>query len=336
MKKNQKKTMGIAIPTINLAGFTGFGKPMTAPIGIAAAINQIGAPVRKGVVFPAIMPKKSNPITGMIRGPTRRRDGEYTLTPADIAEAESMTGEQMAALDLSDSRNSAMMNRALQKREREIGEDRKSRMSEDDRDAYEKKQKQDEANRGKKRRSNLDRYAKGIQKTHSFRGTIREFVVPEEELSDTPQYLRNKKIINIYCNDKGIMSYEPKPGEMIDDITKGPIVSPSPDDVHRGYVFPRHASWYRDQTLNDEFGDMTPTPDEMERDHPLTDEEAAKRFTPEQREYIKRITKDREAWEKKQIKPDGANKRSRKKPAQKRGSAAKPGSVTNQTGRKSQ
>jgi len=38
----------------------------------------------------------------VIRGRTRRRDGDYALTPEEIADAEQLTGDQMAKLNLND------------------------------------------------------------------------------------------------------------------------------------------------------------------------------------------------------------------------------------------
>jgi len=201
------------------------------------------------------------------------------------------------------------MDVALHKREREIIEERKRGMSDDERAAYEEEEKREakrEANRGKKRRSNLTRYAKGIQKVNSFRGTIREFIVPEDELSDTPKYLRTKKIINIYCNEKGIMNYEPKPGDLINDVTKGPIVTPSKEDVNNGYVTPLHASWYRDGNLQEGYSETINSASFDDEDEP------AKTSTP------KRKRKKAEA------------------PAAKRGTAKKSISTVKPTARRSQ
>lgn len=312
MKKNQKKgMMGITIPTINVAGLTGFGMPTTKKRtdgGIAAVMQQFGNQTAiGGFKMPEVKPVKKT--TGMIRGRTRRRDGDYALTPEEIADAEQLTGDQMAKLNLNDPKQAAMMNVALHKREREIIEDRKKGMSDDERAAYEEEEKREakrEANRGKKRRSNLTRYAKGIQKVNSFRGTIREFIVPEDELSDTPKYLRNKKIINIYCNEKGIMNYEPKPGDLINDVTKGPIVTPSKEDVNNRYVTPLHASWYRDGNLQEGYSETINSASFDDEDEP------AKTSTP------KRKRKKAEA------------------PAAKRGTAKKSISTVKPTARRSQ
>jgi hypothetical protein len=312
MKKNQKKgMMGITIPTINVAGLTGFGMPTTKKRtdgGIAAVMQQFGNQTAiGGFKMPEVKPVKKT--TGMIRGRTRRRDGDYALTPEEIADAEQLTGDQMAKLNLNDPKQAAMMDVALHKREREIIEDRKKGMSDDERAAYEEEEKREakrEANRGKKRRSNLTRYAKGIQKVNSFRGTIREFVVPEDELSDTPKYLRNKKIINIYCNEKGIMNYEPKPGDLINDVTKGPIVTPSKEDVNNRYVTPLHASWYRDGNLQEGYSETINSASFDDEDEP------AKTSTP------KRKRKKAEA------------------PAAKRGTAKKSISTVKPTARRSQ
>jgi len=260
-----------------------------------------------GMKIPEVKPVKKT--TGMIRGRTRRRDGDYALTPEEIADAEQLTGDQMAKLNLNDPKQAAMMDVALHKREREIIEERKRGMSDDERAAYEEEEKREakrEANRGKKRRSNLTRYAKGIQKVNSFRGTIREFIVPEDELSDTPAYLRNKKIINIYCNEKGIMNYEPKPGDLINDVTKGPIVTPSKEDVNNGYVTPLHASWYRDGNLQEGYSETINSASFDDEDEP------AKTSTP------KRKRKKAEA------------------PAAKRGTAKKSISTVKPTARRSQ
>jgi len=313
MRKIQKKgMMGITIPTINVAGLTGFGTPMTTKKrtegGIAGIMQQIGTKTSiGGFNVPEVKPTKK--AAGMIRGRTRRRDGEYTLTPEEIVQAEELTNDQMKNLNLKDPKQSAMMNVALHKRERETIEEQKRGMSSEKLAAYEEGEKQEakrEVNRGKKRRSNLKRYAKGIQKVNSFRGTIREFVVPEDELSDTPSYLRNKKIINIYCNEKGIMNYNPKPTELINDVTKGPIVTPSRDDARMGYVSPHHASWYRDGNLQEGYSETINSASFDDEDEP------AKTSTP------KRKRKKAEA------------------PAAKRGTAKKSISTVKPTARRSQ
>ena len=339
MKKNQKKgIMGITIPTINVAGLTGFGMPTTKKRtdgGIAAVMQQFGNQTAiGGFKMPEVKPVKKT--TGMIRGRTRRRDGDYALTPEEIADAEQLTGDQMAKLNLNDPKQAAMMDVALHKREREIIEDRKKGMSDDERAAYEEEEKREakrEANRGKKRRSNLTRYAKGIQKVNSFRGTIREFIVPEDELSDTPKYLRNKKIINIYCNEKGIMNYEPKPGDLINDVTKGPIVTPSKEDVNNRYVTPLHASWYRDGKLTEGFDEVETPAKEPKEGFPVG-EEVFSKYSPKQREFIKRYNKEMDEWKQRTAPAPKKNPKKSQKPAAKRGSAKKPFTAAKQTMRR--
>ena len=351
MKKNQKKNgmgiQGITIPTINLAGFSGIlpqKKSGTATNGIVAMMNQMGGPRVKptcGFTVPTIQ-QGAQKSTKLVRGPTRRRtEGEYTLSPEDIGRSENLTGEQMATLDVNDPREAAMLNAALHKRERQIIEDRKNKLSPDELHAYEEEEKQEAKNRGKKRRSNLTHYAKGIQKAHSFRGTIREFIVPESEIRDTPGYLRNKKIINIYCNDKGIMSYENVGDTTINDVTKGPIVTPSRDDVDNQYVFPHHASWYRDRKLKDGFDDVAVPDKEPKGGFPVGDE-VMSRYSPKQREVIKRLTREREEYDRQQAattqaKRDGGGRKrgGTAKPVQKRGTAKMPLTVAKKTARRS-
>ena len=116
MKKNQKKgMMGITIPTINVAGLTGFGMPTTKKRtdgGIAAVMQQFGNQTAiGGFKMPEVKPVKKT--TGMIRGRTRRRDGDYALTPEEIADAEQLTGDQMANLNLNDPKQAAIYQRLI-------------------------------------------------------------------------------------------------------------------------------------------------------------------------------------------------------------------------------
>ena len=130
------------------------------------------------------------------------------------------------------------------------------------------------------------------------------------------------------------MNYEPKPGDLINDVTKGPIVTPSKEDVNNRYVTPLHASWYRDGKLMEGFDEVEIPAKEPKEGFPVG-EEAFSKYSPKQREFIKRYNKEMDEWE--QQKPAAVKKNPKKsqKPAAKRGSAKKPFTAAKQTMRRS-